>query len=191
MGSRLRLEVIGGTYHVNIKAVAGAKAFPDAFHRDYFLDLLDAELAKSRWTCLGYAVLGTHYHVAIRLEKYSLSSGFQRLNSSYSRWFNRRHGRTGALWQSRFFDVSIDSDFHFLEVQRYIARNATRAGLTQAPEDWPWCHYGALIGLHPPDRLVAEDEILDLFSPNRRRARQRLREYVEEADPRRRRQTIV
>jgi REP-associated tyrosine transposase len=183
--------VAGAAYHVNIKAVTGARAFPDSLHRDYFLQLLRTELAKSRWTCLGYTVLGTHYHLAIRLEKCTLSSGFQRLNSSYSRWFNRKHGRTGALWQSRFYDVAIESDFQLLELQRYFAYNATRASLTEAPEDWPYCHYGALIGLHPPDRLVAEDEILRLLSPNRRRARQRLREYVEENDPRRRRQTIV
>ena len=191
MSSRYRVEVVGGTYHVNTKAVAGVRAFPDAFHREYFLELLRAEINKSQWTCLGYAVLGTHYHVVLRLTKPSLSRGFQRLNSRFARWYNVIHSRTGALWQSRFFDVSVESDFQLLELQRYLAHNATRASMAAEPEDWPFCHYGALIGLHPPDELVAEDQILGLLARDPKRARARLRDFVEDVDPRRRRQMFL
>ena len=59
------------------------------------------------------------------------------------------------------------------------------------PEDWPFCHYGALIGLHPPDELVDEDEILGLLARDPKRARARLRDFVEDGDPRRRRQMFL
>lgn len=165
--------------------------FPDACHREQFLRLLRSEMLRSDWTCLGYALMSTHYHVILRLEKPALSSGFQRLNSQYARWFNTTHSRTGALWQRRFFDVLVESDFQLLELQRYLAHNATRASIAAAPEDWPYCHYGALIGVHPPDDLVAEDEILALFSHDERRARARVREFVEDGDPRRRRHMLL
>jgi hypothetical protein len=114
------------------------------------------ELELSGWRCLGYTVLGTHYHVAIRLTELTLSSGFQRLNSRYARWYNAEHGRRGALWQSRFFDAVVETEWHLLELQRYIAYNAPRANLAERPEDWPHCSYGALIGLYPPDPWVDE-----------------------------------
>ncbi len=94
----------------------------------------------------------------------------------------------GAFWQRRFHDTLVESDSHLLELQRYFAYNAPRANLADAPEDWPYCNYGSLIGLHGPDPYVDEAELLALMAPNPRRARRLFREFVEERDPRVRRQ---
>ena len=182
---------MGVAYHVIIKAVAGVRAFPDSYHRSRFVDFLAVEIAKSDWRCLGYTILGTHCHIIVELRDLTLSSGFQRLHSTYAKWFNQKHGRTGALWQARFYDVMIESDFQFLETQRYVALNAVRAGLVKRPEDWSYCHYGAAIGAYPPDPLIDEDAILQLLGRNRRQARLRFQEYVEETDVRRRRQMFL
>jgi REP element-mobilizing transposase RayT len=153
--------------------------------------LFGEEMEKSAWECLGYTVLGNHYHVLIRLTKLTLSSGFQRLNSRYARWFNRQHARRGALWQSRFFDRLIETEAHLFASQRYLAYNACRANLAKKPEGWPYCSYGALIGVHPPDPWVDEAQVLGFFSPNEQRARKLLRRFVEERDPRVRRQLVL
>jgi hypothetical protein len=131
-------------------------------------------------------LLTTHYHLLLQLRKLTLSSGFQRFNSIYARAYNRRHGRRGALWQRRFFDSIVTTEGHLYEAVRYIALNAPRANACARPEDWPWCSYGAAIGHVRPDPLVDEDELLGLFGTKRNQAAQRLREYVEEADPRNR-----
>lgn len=192
MGNAPRTEILGGIYHVNTRAVTGLRPFPDYRHRQKFFDLFAEECELCGWTCLGYAIVGTHYHVIIRLERGVMSKGFQRLNSRYARWFNKNHGRSGALWQSRFHDTLIESDAHFLELQRYLAYNATRARLAEVPEDFPYCNYGALVGDHGSDPLVPEEEILVLFAREPRRARALLREFVAEKDPRvRRRQTML
>jgi putative transposase len=185
------MEEIGAVYHVNTVAVAGLKVFPNYFHRDVFMRMFGLELELSGWRCLGYTVLGTHYHVAIRLTELTLSSGFQRLNSRYARWYNAEHGRRGALWQSRFFDAVVETEWHLLELQRHIAYNAPRANLAERPEDWPHCSYGALIGLYPPDPWVDEDDVLAAFGSNKKRARARLRMFVEERDPRVRRRWFL
>ena len=191
VSNRLRIQSPGDTFHVNIKAVTGVRAFPDSYHRERFLELLAEEITKSKWHCLGYTVLGTHFHLAVELRQPTLSSGLQRLHSRYSRWFNRRHSRTGALWQARFHDVLVEGGFQFLELQRYIALNAVRAGLAERPEDWPYCHYGALVGKYASDPLVAEDAILRVLGRDRRQARLRLHAYVEEDDRRARYQMFL
>jgi putative transposase len=191
VSNRIRIQFVGAAYHVNIKAVTGVRAFPDNHHRERFLAMLAAEIEKSDWKCLGYTILGTHFHVIVELQSLTLSSGFQRLNSAYARWFNKKHGRTGALWQARFFDVLIESDYQFLETQRYVALNAPRANLVENPEDWSYCHYGAVVGRYPKDNLVDEDAILRLLAHDRRQARLRLRAFVEETDRRRRRQIFL
>lgn len=187
MGSPPRIEEVGAIYHVNTVAVAGLKSFPDDYHRDVFLRMFAREIELSEWQCLGYTIMGTHYHIALRLKNATLSSGFQRLNSCYARWFNREHGRRGAFWQSRFFDVIVETEWHLLELQRYIARNAVRANLVEHAHEWPYCSYGSLIGMYAEDPLVDADEVLAAFGTQRKRAQARLREFVEERDPRVRR----
>ena len=192
MGNAVRIQEVGGTYHVNTRAVTGVRPFPDYRHRQKFFDWLSEECERSCWDCLGYSIVGTHYHVVVRLEILSLSSGFQRLNSRYARWFNANHSRSGAMWQRRFHSAPVDTESHLLELQRYLAFNATRANLAEAPEDWPYCNYGAMVSASGSDPLVNEDEILELFHPDKRRARALLRRFVEENDPRvRRRQTML
>jgi putative transposase len=187
-----RIELVGHAYHVNAKAVHGTKLFIDDADRMVFLDLLAEEVARSNWELLSYSLMSTHYHLLIRLRELTLSSGFQRLNSRYARAYNRRYGRRGALWQRRYFDSIVESDNHLYEAIRYIARNAPRVSACEQPEDWPWCNYGAAIGMYPPDPVVQERALLRLFGSSLKQARQRLRTFVEEADPRERRsQTLV
>lgn len=191
MASPPRIEEVGLTYHVNTVAVAGLRAYPDDLYRDKFMSLFRVEIEESEWVCLGYTVLGTHYHVIIRLKKLTLSSGFQRLNSRFARWFNEENGRRGAVWQARFHAEIVESDSHFMELQRYLAYNAPRANLAERPEDWAHCSYGAMIGLYPSDPYVEEDEVLGLLSSNTKHARALLKAFVEERDPRVRRRMLL
>jgi len=187
-----RVQQVGAIYHVNGKAVDGAKLFRDDSDRWSFLSLLGGEAVRSDWCVLGYSLLTTHYHLILKLRKLTLSTGFQRLNSIYARSFNLRHGRRGALWQRRFFDSIVETDDHLYETIRYVALNAPRANMCHAPEQWPWANYGAAIGLTPPDALVDERELLRLFDTRPDRARRVLQAMVEESDPRyRSRQTRV
>lgn len=182
--SNSRIEVPGGTYHVNANALDGMLLFRDDVDRLAYLDLLIAEAERSRWTFFTYTLMSTHFHAILRIEETTLSSGFQHLQSLYGRRYNRRHNRRGVVWQRRFHDVLVDSERHLFEAIRYDALNAPRANMCAKPEDWPWCFYGAAIGTHPADPLVDERELLMLFGRDLGTARRRLREYVEEKDPR-------
>jgi REP element-mobilizing transposase RayT len=181
-----RIQQVGAMYHVNGKAVDGAELFRDDADRQSFLFLLGEQAARSEWCVLGYSLLTTHYHLILKLQKLTLSSGFQRLNGVYARLYNRRHGRRGALWQRRFFDSIVETDDHLYETIRYVALNAPRANVCRFPEDWPWANYGAAIGVARPDEVVDESELLRLFDPRPEPARRALQAMVEENDPRRR-----
>jgi putative transposase len=179
-----RIEIVGAIYHVNSKAVDGTKLFVDESDRALFLRMLCVEARRSDWCVLAYSLMTTHFHLLLQLRKPSLSSGFQRLNSCYARIYNKRHGRRGALWQRRYFDTIVETEGHLYEAIRYISMNAPRAQACGSPEEWPWCGYGAAVGMAPPDPLVDEVELLRLFGTRTTEARQRLRWFVEEADAR-------
>lgn len=186
VGTKLRIEVPGGLYHVNANALHSMALFRDEFDRLRFIEMLADQVERSAWTILMYSLMTTHYHVLFRLHETTLSSGFQRLQSLYARSYNRRYKRRGVVWQKKFHDELVESEGHLYETIRYIAHNATRANICERPEEWPWCSYGSAIGLYPPDPLVDEHELLSLFGPNPDVARRRLRAYVDEANPRER-----
>ena len=189
---RIRLEEPGATYHISANAVHGMSLFRDDVDRELFYNLLADQIVDSNWTLLEYTLLTTHYHVLLRIDKATLSSGFKRLQSRYARAYNRRHARRGVVWLRRFHSVMIESERHLFEAVRYIALNAPRAQMVEAAESWPWCSYGSAIGAYPADPIVNERELLALFAKEPPVARRRLRAFVEEKDPRKRwRQTTL
>lgn len=188
----IRIEEAGAIYHINANALDGMPLFRDDVDRERFYYLLADQVADSEWTLLEYTLMTTHYHLLLRIEKCTLSSGFRRLQSRYARAYNKRHERRGVVWMQRFHDELVESERHLFEAVRYIALNARRARMVDAPESWPWCSYGSAIGAYPADPIVNEKELLALFARDPVVARRRLRAFVEEKDPRARwRQTRV
>jgi REP element-mobilizing transposase RayT len=192
VSSRLRIEIPGGFYHVTANAVDGMPLFRTEEDRLVYLGLFADQARRSEWAVLGYSLMTTHFHGLMRLEKATLSSGFQRMQSIYARGYNKRHDRRGVVWQRRFHGVILESERHLFEAIRYVALNAPRAGMCQRAEDYRWCSYGSAIGAYSPDPLVDERLLLSFFGRTSASARRQLREYVEEADPRERwRQTLL
>jgi len=50
----------------------------------------------------------------------------QRMNTSYTVSFNRRHRRSGHLFQGRYKAILIDADSYLLELSRYLHLNPVR-----------------------------------------------------------------
>ena len=77
----------------------------------------------------------------------SLSLAMQAVGRRYVRWFNRRHSRTGTLWEGRFRSSLVEADRYLLACQRYIEANPVRAGMAASVSDWPWSSHRHHAGL--------------------------------------------
>jgi putative transposase len=72
-------------------------------------------------TLHGWALMTNHVHLlATPSKEKSLSEFMQSIGRRYVRYFNRRHYRTGGLWEGRFRSCLIDSENYLLGCQRYI-----------------------------------------------------------------------
>jgi putative transposase len=60
------------------------------------------------------------------------------LNGGYARAFNRRHGRRGALYESRYDERTIRSEEHYAAAVEYIEQNPIAAGMVDSLDDWIW-----------------------------------------------------
>jgi putative transposase len=55
------------------------------------------------------------------------------------RWHAHYHsGGTGPVYQGRFKSFPVQEDDHYFTLCRYVERNALRANLAKAAEDWRW-----------------------------------------------------
>jgi len=102
------------------------------------------------------------------------------LNGVYTQASNRRHGRNGHLFQGRFRGILVDREAYLLELTRYVVLNPVRAGIGEAPEDWPWSSYGAMIGTSPAPSWLAVEALLSQLGSSREEARRRYRAFVHE-----------
>ena len=77
---------------------------------------------------------------------WDLSEFMKTLKQKFTTWFNRKHGRVGVLWESRFKSVVVEGHWSsLLKVAAYIDLNPVRAGLADDPKDYPWCGYSEAV----------------------------------------------
>ncbi len=178
-----RIQIAGGIYHVTNRGNDGRAIVLDSADRGLFLVHLADVVARFRWLCLAYCLLDNHYHLVVETPEPNLSAGMQRLDSVYAQRFNRLHGRTGHLWQGRYWAAPVVRGAHLLELTRYVALNPVRAGVCTAPGEWRWSSYPATIGLERPPSFLAVASLLAIFDDDPVRAGQRYRAFVIDGDP--------
>ena len=74
-----------------------------------------------------------------------LSNYVKEVKERFSRWFNKKHGRTGTLWQGRFKSVLVEDGEALRTMSAYIDLNPIRAGIVDDPKDYRWCAYAEAV----------------------------------------------
>lgn len=177
MARKPRLYVPGALYHVMLRGNDGQRIFVDDEDRGKFLALVGEGVGRFDHRVHAYCLMGNHVHLLIQMGQIPLSKGMQNLSFRYTRWVNRRHHRIGHLFQGRFRAILCDGDAYLLELVRYIHLNPIRAGLADAPEDYPWSSHRAYLGIGAVPWLTCEWG-LSLFSSNMEVARRRYAAFV-------------
>ena len=108
-----------------------------------------------------------HFHMLVSLADENLSRGMHRLNGTYARRFNERHGFTGHLFEARFASRSVRTNSHLIAAATYVVLNPVRAGLCDDPADWDWSSFRATAGLEPRPRFLSVGRIRKLFGGGR------------------------
>jgi REP element-mobilizing transposase RayT len=179
MARPLRVHIPGALYHVMSRGNARQEIFLGPEDYEHFLERLSITTARFLVRCRAYCLMRNHFHLLLEPNQFSLSRMMQQLNSSYSQWFNRRHGRVGHVLQGRFKALLIDRDDYFRRVLRYIALNPVRARVVRHPAEWPWSSHCATAGLVAPVDVLALDDVWNAFDPvDHRRAQQLYADFV-------------
>jgi putative transposase len=178
MARPLRIEYPGAVYHITSRGNEKKPVFKDDQDRYAFLDILEAVNKRYHWMCHAYCLMDNHYHLLIETPDGNLSLGMRHLNGVYTQFFNRRHKRTGHLFQGRYKAILIQKDSHLLEVCRYVVLNPVRAGIVARPEEWKWSSYRATAGREKRLSCLTTDWVLGQFSATRGTAEKEYRQFA-------------
>jgi REP element-mobilizing transposase RayT len=133
MPRKPRVEIDGGVYHVYNRVASGEALFSNPEEAARLVELIRKVKERDGWTVFAWCVMPNHFHLCLRTSSVPLARGMHSIKNRFSRAFNRRHGRTGGLWQSRYQAKLVDEGMYLSQVILYVHLNPVRGGLGDHP----------------------------------------------------------
>ncbi|HXB70876.1 MAG TPA: transposase [Candidatus Acidoferrales bacterium] len=160
-----RVVVPGRWHHITQQGNGRQTVFFDDTDRAIYLSLLARHAGKNGVRIAGYCLMNTHVHLlAIPESEKGLARSFGWTHNDYARWFNMRRGRSGHLWQNRFYSCPLD-EHHQWEALRYVEMNPVRAEMVAEASDWPWSSAAFHTGAADPTGIVDSADWRARWSP--------------------------
>jgi putative transposase len=132
------------------------RVFVDDRDREAYLVMLREAAQQYGVAIHGYVLLDAEVHLLATPEGAgSLSRLLQSLGRRYVAAFNRRHERSGTLWEGRFRTGLIEGASLGAQALVHIEALPIRAGLVGTASEWPWSSAAHHMGRRR-DPLVTE-----------------------------------
>ena len=179
MARPLRLDYPDTFYHILSRGNERRDIFHDAKDYRRFLDLIGRMVERFKLEIHAYVLMKNHYHLLVRTQQANLSRAIQWLGVSYSVWFNRRHQRSGHLFQGRFKSFLIENDRYFSAMCLYIHGNPLRAGVVEKLADYPWSSFPLYSASRGKIAWLTMDLLLGVYGNSRQRFATEQRMFLE------------
>lgn len=108
MARPLRIEFEDGLYHVTVRGWERRQIVRCDRDREDWLRLVDKTVTRCGWRVFSWVLMSNHFHLYLRTPQPNLSAGMHDLNSGSASLFNRRHRRSGSLFQGRFKAILVE-----------------------------------------------------------------------------------
>jgi putative transposase len=137
---------------------------------DYLSYLVALGTYAARFACSihAYCLMTNHVHLLLTPRDTSGCANLMKhLAQRHSKRINAKRGRTGTLWEGRYYSGLVATDEYAVACYRYIELNPVRAAMVANPATYRWSSYGAnmltdrqsLVRAHPSFiALGAEDK---------------------------------
>ena len=154
MARQPRLTLPGYPHHVIQRGNNRQPIVLDDTDRKMLYSLWLEESLRHKVAVNAYVLLDNHFHMLLTPPSdQAMSLMMQSVGRTYVRYFNKRHNRSGTLWEGRYKSSLVDSEAYLLTCMAYIDLNPVRAGLAESAEAFNWSSYKHLSG-QKIDKLV-------------------------------------
>ncbi len=133
-----RVVAAGIPHHVTQRGNARQNVFDDSVDRRTYLNLLRRYATEHGLSIWAWCLMTNHVHLlAVPKTGAGLAHALGHTHRDYARYHNARSGKSGHLWQARYYSCPVDAPGD-CTVMAYIERNPVRAGFVERAEDYPW-----------------------------------------------------
>ena len=180
MPRKSRIDAPGALHHIVTRGIERRDIFLDDDDRVDFVDRLGGILEETETRCLAWALMSNHFHLLLKTGKNPIATVMRRVLTGYAVTFNRRHDRTGHLFQNRYKSILCQEEAYLLELVRYVHLNPIRAGIVKdlkALDRFAFTGHSALVGQVRRD-WQDTGSVLGLYGEKLGAARKRYRDFI-------------
>ena len=171
----------GAVHHLMVRGITRRSIFYDDTDKDRFIDRVEKVFTEGETSCYAFALLSNHLHLLVRTGVTPVTTLMRRLLTGYAVSFNKRHKRSGHLFQNRYKSILCEEEPYFLQLVRYVHLNPLRAHLVpdlDSLDSYPYTGHSTIMG--KCDRGWLDTEyVLAQFGNRKEPARELYRTFVE------------
>src|SRR3989337_1685227 len=182
MPRQARLDVPGALHHIMVRGINKSAIFNDDQDRQKFLERLRENVITAGAVVYAWVLMTNHVHILFKSGKQGISVVMRKQLTWYAQYYNRRHRRTGHLFENRYKSILCDEDNYLLALIRYIHLNPVRAGIVATMSEldkYHWSGHSAVMNKQECPWMDTAYVLLQ-FNDTRRRARNAYRRFVHE-----------
>ena len=182
MPRRARLDAPNALHHIMVRGINKAAIFQDDQDRNKFLERLGENVVEAKCAVYAWVLMTNHVHILFKSGGKGISAVMRKQLTWYAQYYNRRHRRTGHLFENRYKSILCDENNYLLALIRYIHLNPVRAGMATTLEEldlYPWSGHSAVMGKHQCEWMDVS-YVLSQFGSKVHAARSDYRTFVQE-----------
>lgn len=141
----MRLLSDTNVYHIVMKGNNSEQIFFDDNDYISFLRVLKKACDDYDASLLAYCLMNNHIHLLIKFAENNMPQMFKAIGASFVFRYNNKYGRSGSLFNGRYYSKAVNDDSYLLTALKYIHFNPVKAELCKSPADWKWSSYNEYI----------------------------------------------
>ncbi len=160
----------GKYYHIYNRGINSDILFKENDNYNYFLKLYETHIDPIAET-FAWCLMKNHFHFLIRIKevneiktaiKIQPSQSFSNLFNAYTKAFNKKYHRHGALFERPFRRKWVNFDTYFQNLIIYIHNNPVHHNICDHPLEYAWSSYLSCISDKPTK--LKRQEVIEIFN---------------------------
>ena len=147
--------------HVIVQGIKKEYIFSEEKYIEKYKEFIIKKLEDTDIKMLAYCIMSNHAHFLIYSEKIeNLSKFMQKLNTSYSNFYNKEKNRVGYVFRDRYYSKEIMNEKQLYNCLKYIHNNPVKANIVREMNEYKYSSYNEFVG---EKEVITEESIKILF----------------------------
>ena len=152
-------------YHVIVQGINKEYIFKNDLFIKKYKELIIQKKKDCNIVILAYCIMHNHAHFLIYSDKSEyLAKYMQRLNTSYSQYYNKQLKRVGYVFRNRYYSQAIFNEKQLYNCLTYIHNNPVKAGIVKNIKEYQYSSYNEFIN---KKEIINEQSLKLLFGSSK------------------------